>query len=185
AIRVARQCAFDAVPRVAHGVLCLFPAHARLALGALPVAAEVGLELVVPLAAGVRAARVRAVAVRRAIVAVVVVIGLVVVGVAMLVAIVAVGRLVGPVGAVAAIECIAHRFLRLLPGQLRLFLGVLPSGADFAFQRIVPAAPGVLFAHGVAVGVGRRVVVVAVLAVDVGPVLVFAAPVLGFARRVD
>src|SRR5690606_29680528 len=106
-------------------------------------------------------------------------------GVAMLVAIVAVGRLVGPVGAVAAIECIAHRFLRLLPGQLRLFLGVLPSGADFAFQRIVPAAPGVLFAHGVAVGVGRRVVVVAVLAVDVGPVLVFAAPVLGFARRVD
>src|SRR5688572_841017 len=67
-----------AVPCVAHGVLGVFPAQARLGLGVFPAHAQVGFQAVVPAAVGITRARVAAVAVGGGVVGGVVVFGLVV-----------------------------------------------------------------------------------------------------------
>src|SRR5690606_9865406 len=156
------QGAFHPVPRITHGLAGIGPLHARAAAGLAPVALQLRFQPVVPLAAGMVVARIGAVTVGRAVVGLVVVVAAVIVGSGVLAGVVAVGVLVGTVGAVGAVEGIAHRVTGLVPAQARGVLCRLPAQAGMAVQGVVAGTAAVLLAHGQAVAVGRCVVAVVV-----------------------
>src|SRR5690606_3330252 len=168
AVRITRDGALDVVPRVTGSVLGLVPIQLGGVARAVPTGLQLRLQLVVPLAVGVHAAGLGAVAVGRTVVVVVVVLGLVVLRALVLVAVELVGRVVGFVGTVAAINGIPRGGLGLFPSQARLCLGAFPATADIGLQRVIPLPTGVLRAHLIAVLVSRRVVaVIAVVLVAV------------------
>src|SRR5690606_22277271 len=161
-VSVVREQPLGAVPGVPHRVAGVLPVQARTAARAFPAALQFLLQFRVPDPPAQVAAGVGTVAVGRPVVLVVVV-AEVVVGRLVLVGVVTVGRLVGAVGAVRALERVAHRVACLLPGQARAAPGLLPAGAGACLQRGVAALAGTgLLAHVQAVAVGWGVVAVVV-----------------------
>src|SRR5690606_7804762 len=131
------------------------PFHPRAAAGLAPVALQVGLQAVVPFAGVVAVAGVGAIAVGRTVVGFVLVIAAVVVGRGVLVGVVAVGVLVGAIGAVGAVEGVTHRLAGLVPAQARAVLGRLPAQAGLRLAGVGPHAAAVPLPPGTAGAVGR------------------------------